>query len=165
MLDLFSLTEIQYLQIKPSEKGTDTNTIMMLKMFFCTNLSRDQSIFDWLKKIIICLFISCYSFRFNKFLQSEIKQKLSSFKKLLALLQLLIKINKCVLCFGGLCFSPQSVVQIKLFLQFGLIFSCNRKLRWVHAFYVIMMYCVRKFLCDTQASVKQKHQVIFVKTI
>ena len=33
-LDVSSLTEIQYLQIESSEKGTYTNESMMLKMFY-----------------------------------------------------------------------------------------------------------------------------------
>ena len=45
-----SLTEIQYLQIEPSEKGTQTNESMMLclKCFICTDLSDEQNAFDGL---------------------------------------------------------------------------------------------------------------------
>ena len=44
-----ALTEIQYLQIEPSEKGTNTNKSLMLKMFFlCADSSDKQSAFDGL---------------------------------------------------------------------------------------------------------------------
>ena len=33
-----SVTEIQYLQVEPCEKGTHTNESMMLKIFICTDL-------------------------------------------------------------------------------------------------------------------------------
>ena len=44
-----ALTEIQYLQIEPSEKGTNANKSLMLKMFFlCADSSDKQSAFDGL---------------------------------------------------------------------------------------------------------------------
>ena len=47
-LVLSSWTEIQYLEIKPSGKGTHTNEIMMLKMFFLYGFVRWKSEFDGL---------------------------------------------------------------------------------------------------------------------
>ena len=43
-----SVTEIQYLQVEPCEKGTHTNESMMLKVFICTDLWDKQSVFDGL---------------------------------------------------------------------------------------------------------------------
>ena len=44
-----ALTEIQYLQIEPSETGTNTNKSLMLEMsFLCADSSDEQSAFDGL---------------------------------------------------------------------------------------------------------------------
>ena len=47
-LDVSLLTEIQYLQIEPSAKGTHTNQSIMLKIFICMDSSDEQSTFDGL---------------------------------------------------------------------------------------------------------------------
>ena len=46
------------------------------------DLSDEDNAFDWLQKRTICSFISSLSVQLNEFLQSEIKQKLSSFQKI-----------------------------------------------------------------------------------
>ena len=46
-LDVSSLTEIQYLQIDPSEKGTHTNKIMMLEMFYLYGFVRWTKCIWW----------------------------------------------------------------------------------------------------------------------
>ena len=56
-LDVSVLTEIKYLEIEPSEKETDTNEIMMIKMFYLYGFVKWTKCIWW-TKIIICLFTS-----------------------------------------------------------------------------------------------------------
>ena len=56
--------------------------VWCLKCFIFTDSSDEQSTFDGLQKIIICSFISFLSLYLNKFLQSEIMQKLFSVQKI-----------------------------------------------------------------------------------
>ena len=44
----------------------------------CTDSSDEQGVFDGLQKTVVCSFINFFSLHLNEFLQSEIKQKLSS---------------------------------------------------------------------------------------
>ena len=82
ILIVSSLTQTQYLQIEPSGKGAHTNDRISLKCFICTDSSDEQNTFNGLCKISICSFIRFLNLQLNEFLQSEIKQKLSSAQKI-----------------------------------------------------------------------------------
>ena len=88
--------------------------VWWLKCFICTHSSDDQSAFDELKEIIIYSFTSFLSFLLNELLQSEIKQKLSSFKKNTCVTAIADKKIISMFCVSGvLCSSPKSDVQVK----------------------------------------------------
>ena len=110
-LVVFSLTQIQYMQIEHGGKGTSTN----------------ESVFDGLQKIIVCWFISFLTLQSNKFLQSEIKTG-TIFSSLIFICITVIVDKKITSVSGVLCSPPQSAVEIKQFLQLGSIFSQN--LQW-----------------------------------
>ena len=74
-----------------------------------TNSSDEQSAFDGLKKVIICLFINFLNLRLNEFLQSEIKQKLSSIQKITCITAIADKKISLLCVSGVLCFPPQSI--------------------------------------------------------
>ena len=59
--DVSSLTEIQYLQIEPSEREQIPMKVWCLKCFICSDSSDEQSTLDGLKKVITYSFISFLS--------------------------------------------------------------------------------------------------------
>ena len=62
----------------------------------------------------------------NEFLESEVKQKLSSFQKIICITANVDEKAISVFCVSGvLCSPPQSAVQIKYLLQLGSIFTWN----------------------------------------
>ena len=74
----------------------------------------EQRAFDGLQKIIICSFISFLSLQLSEFLQSEIKQKLSSVQKITCITANNDnKIISLLYVFGVLFSLTQSAVQIK----------------------------------------------------
>ena len=93
------------------EKGHIAIKVWCLKSFFCTDLSDEQRAFDGLWKIIIYSFINVLSLHLNEFVQSEIKQKLSSVQKITCITATADKKTLIVVCVCGvLCFPPQSAV-------------------------------------------------------
>ena len=99
--------------------------ICCLKYFTCTDLSDEQSAFDGLQKIIICLFISFLKLQVNEFLQSEIKQKLSSVQKITCITAIVNK--KIILCsvYLGYCVPRLNQLFKLKSLQLVSIFSWN----------------------------------------
>ena len=119
-----SLTEVQYLQVEPCEKGTHTNESMMLKMFTYSDSPDEQSAFERLQKIIICSFIGFLSLQLNEFLQSKIKQKLSSVQRITCTTAFADEKILNVFCVSQVLYSPpQSALQIKQFLLYFLLES------------------------------------------
>ena len=77
-------------------------------------MSDEQRAFDGLQKIVNCSFISFLSLQLSEFLQSEIKQKLSSVQKITCITANVDdKIISLFYVFGVLCLQTQSAVQIK----------------------------------------------------
>ena len=111
--DVPSLTEIEYLQIKPSKREHIPMKVWCLKFFICANSSDEKSGLDGL----ICSFISFLSLQLNEFLQSEIEQKLSSIQKFTCVTAIANKKITRVFSVSGLLYSlPQSAVEIKVSL-------------------------------------------------
>ena len=76
--------------------------------------SDEQSAFDGLQEIIICLFISFLGLYLNEFLQSEIKQRLSSVENMTCITAIADKKIISAFCVSEVLHSPsQSAVQIK----------------------------------------------------
>ena len=121
-----SLTEIQYLQVEPCEKGTHTNESMMLKIFTYLDSPNEQSAFERLQKIIICSFTGFLSLQLNEFLQSKSKQKLSSVQRIACITVFADEKMLNIFCVSQVLYFPsQSALQIKQFLQCVSIFSWN----------------------------------------
>ena len=77
------------------------------------DLSDEDNAFDWLQKRTICSFISSLSVQLNEFLQSEIKQKLSSIQKITRNTTITHKKIISVFCVSEVfCSPPPSAVQI-----------------------------------------------------
>ena len=83
--------------------------VLCLKYAICIDSSNEQSAFDGLYKIIICSFISFLSLQLNEFLQSEIKQKLSSDQKITCINAIADKDIVSRILHS----SPQSAIRIK----------------------------------------------------
>ena len=127
-LDMSSLTEIRYLQIKPSEKGTHTNDNMMLEVFCLNGFVRWTKCIWWTKENNYLLACKLFEFAVEWIPATRIKQKLSSVQKITRIIAIADKKIISVFCVSGVLRSaPQYFVQIKWFLQLGSIFSCNRQ--------------------------------------
>ena len=118
----FHLQELSICKLNQVKRELKPMKVWCLKCFICNNLSDEQSALDVLWKIIICWFISFLSLQLNEFLQSEIKQKLSSVQKITCITA--IADNK-IISVVYVSWVPCSPPQIKFFLQLGTIFSWN----------------------------------------
>ena len=135
------LTEIQYLQIEPSEKGHVTMKVWCLKCSICRDSSDEQNAFDGLEINYLLVYklwtlqthhvdstlkrrgndrfhvISTRNPRgvfVGEFLQLQMKQTLSSVQKNPCITVIADKKIISLFCLSGvLCSPPQSSVQIK----------------------------------------------------
>ena len=113
------------MQIEPSEKEHMLMKVWCLKSFIYMD-SSDALCIWWAREIITRLLINFLSLQLNEFLQSEMKQKLSSVENIICITAIADKKIKSVFCISGVLGSPpHSAVQFKQLLQLGSIFSWN----------------------------------------
>ena len=119
-----SLTETQYLKLKPSDKGTH---YLWKYVFYLYRFVRWTRCIWWAIEnnyLLVYKFFELYSW-INSYNQ-KIKQKWSSVQKITCVTAIADKKMISVLCvFWVLCSPPQFAVQIKYFLQLHSIFSRN----------------------------------------
>ena len=120
ILTVSSLTEIQYLLIEPSGKGTHTNQSLMFKIFYLYGFVR------WTKCIWSAIennYLLVYKlFKFAIRNKAEIIFSSEIFS-IIVIADKKIMSEFCVS--GTLCSPPHSAVQIKCFLQLRSIISWN----------------------------------------
>ena len=102
ILTVSSLTEIQYLLIEPSGKGTHTNQSLMLKIFYLYGFVRwTKCIWSAIENNYLLVY-KLLSLQLNEFPQPEIKQKYSV-QKIACINAIGDKtITKCILCIWGI---------------------------------------------------------------
>ena len=109
-----SLTEIQYLQIEPYQKGTDHNEITMLKMFYLHEFVRWTKGIWWAIENNYLLVYKLSEFAVEWIAAIRMKQKLSSVQKITCITAIADKKIGSILCVSRELYSPpQPSVQFK----------------------------------------------------
>ena len=105
--DMSTLTEFSICRLNQVKNEHIPMKVRYLQCFLCTDESDKQRTFEGLLKIIICLFMRLNEL--NEFLQSKIKQKLSSLQKTACITAIADKEMIIVFCISGVLCHPTSI--------------------------------------------------------